>query len=438
MSVRSGNKIFCFLLFLFISSAGHLFSQSGQSAGLEFGAAPPGERWKITTRWDYRVRVDGKYLGYANRELREVFNRQEELPTGWLISGDARILGATKKDGYPVAARLEGTESIQFVLDKNGSVLDAGDNYPRLRGFPTFPDGEIHPGDIWEAPLDVLVRGPNDEKAVLPQTASYRYVGVKPYLDREAHYFEVNWALRYRGFDPEISTFLTQVEGSHRVSLVVDVATGAPIMARDNLQETWRWADNQVEERDGFALIFWTGVPPLDKGGIRREFEDRFPGVVTVVSGSDTPDDNTELDESGKNDNWISELDESVSSGDIFVTETEKGFSVTLMNLHFQPDLAKLLPEDRPLLDILADILSGIPDRTVLIRGHTADLGRPDDQYKLSEERAGTVADELKTRGIDPRRLLYEGVGADEPLASNDTEDGRRQNRRVEFLILED
>lgn len=373
--------------------------------------------------------MDGKYLGYANRELREVFTRQEELPEGWVITGDARILGATKKNGYPVAARVEGSEDIHFVLDKNGSVLDAGDSYPRLRGFPTFPDGKIHPGDVWEAPLDVLVRGPNGEKAVLPQTALYRYLGIKPYNSKEAHYFEVSWALRYGGSDPALSSFLNRVEGSHRVSLVVDAASGAPIMARDNLKETWWWADNQVEERDGFALIFWVGIPPLDKGGIRREFEDRFPGEVTVVS---------EFDDSEKSNSWISGLDESVDSGDIIVTETEKGFSVTLMNLHFQPDLALLLPEDRPLLNTLADILSGIPDRTVLVRGHTADLGRPDDQYKLSEERAASVADELKTRGIDPRLLLYEGVGADEPLATNDTEDGRRQNRRVEFLILED
>lgn len=426
MATRFPDKA---LFFLLIFTSLTTWQILGQSAGLEFDAVPPGERWKITTRWDYRVRMDGKYLGYANRELREVFNRQEELPTGWVISGDARILGATKKDGYPVAARLEGSEAIQFILDKNGSVQDAGDSYPRLRGFPTFPEGEIYPGDIWEAPLDVLVNGPGGEKAVLPQTASYRYIGIKPYLDKEAHFFEVIWALRYRGSDPEVSSFLKQVEGSHRVSLVVDVLTGAPIMARDNLKETWRWADSHVEERDGFALIFWAGVPPLDKGGIRREFQERFPGGVSIVSGNDTSDDN---------DNWISGLDESVSSGEILVTETERGFSVTLMNLHFQPDLALLLPEDRPLLDTLADILAGIPDRTVLVRGHTADLGRPNDQYKLSEDRAETVADELKTRGIDPRRLLYEGVGADEPIASNDTEDGRRQNRRVEFLILED
>ncbi|MCK5248331.1 MAG: OmpA family protein, partial [Spirochaetaceae bacterium] len=136
--------------------------------------------------------------------------------------------------------------------------------------------------------------------------------------------------------------------------------------------------------------------------------------------------------------NLESELDDSYQSGNIMITETTRGLSVTLSNLHFQPDLAVLLSEDRPLLDELANILSGIPGRTVLVRGHTADVGRPEDQYNLSEERAKAVADELSLRGIDPRRLIYEGIGADEPLASNDSEAGRRRNRRVELVILED
>ena len=354
------------------------------------------------------------------------------------MEGDARILGATKKDGYPVAARLDKSESVSFVLARNGAVMDAGDSFPRLRGFPTFPEGKILPGDSWEAPLDVLVAGPDGERAVLPQIASYRYLGPKPYMGEDAHYFEVMWALRYRGYDPDISTFLARVEGSHRVSLVVDAETGSPIMARDNLKETWSWADSSTEERDGFALIFWDGVPPLDRGGIRREFENRFPGEVSSSTNGGSTEGRSAGNEDLINDDLISDFDDSYDPGNIIISETPRGLSVTLRNLHFQPDLALLLPEDRPLLDELADILAGISGRTILVRGHTADIGRYEDQYNLSEERAKVVADELSLRGIDPRRLIYEGVGADEPLASNDSEDGRRQNRRVEFLILED
>ena len=120
------------------------------------------------------------------------------------------------------------------------------------------------------------------------------------------------------------------------------------------------------------------------------------------------------------------------------IVPTPAGLSVTLHNLHFKADTALILPEDRPLLDEIAAVLADIPHRTVVVRGHTAEVGRPAEQDALSEERARTVADELSARGTAPGRLIYEGVGAAEPLAPNDTEEGRRRNRRVELLIIED
>ncbi|MDT8299118.1 MAG: OmpA family protein, partial [Spirochaetaceae bacterium] len=312
-----------------------------------------------------------------------------------------------------VAARLESSEHVEYFLSEDGSVMEAGDSYPQFRGFPTFPDGDIQPDEVWEAPLGVLVRGPKGENYVLPQFASYRYVGKNTYMGRDAHYFDVAWAVRYRGADPAASEFLNSVEGSHKMSLVVDAETGVPIMARDALSERWVWADGDVEQRDGFALIFWDGVTPMDHEEIRQKFDNRFPGAAARLGGDA--------------DNQV-----------IIISDFPGGLSVTLRNLHFLPDLAEILPEDQDLLDELARVIGNIPDRTILVRGHTADVGRPDEQYRLSEERAKSVAEELSSRGIDPRRLIYEGVGADEPTAPNITEKGRRQNRRVELLILED
>ena len=424
-----------------------------------FTFSPPDEKWTVTTRWDYRVRLDGRYLGFANRELREVFIRGESLPGAWEVVGEARLLGATKKNGVPVAARLEDSENLRFLLGHDGTVLEADDGYPRLRGFPTFPEQELREGDYWEAPLDILITGPNGERGVLNQIAAYRYVGKKPYNGRPAHYFDVSWAIRYRGYRPDLAPFLSGVEGSHRVSLVVDAETMAPIMARDNLSERWQWADSRVEQRDGFALIFWKGVPPLDRGGLIEEFADRFPGLVEGDRGSagsepgggpgssgrggagsgDSADDGV----NGRNGpaEGIVFVDEETAldeGGDIVIRETPRGVSVTLRNLHFQPDLAELVPGEEAVLDELAAILASVAYRTILVRGHTADVGRPVDQKNLSEQRAKTIADEVARRGIDPRRLIYEGVGATEPVAPNDSEEGRRRNRRVELIILED
>ena len=477
MGRTAGVRIRCLVFVLLAAAAGRAAGE-----GPSFESAPPGGKWTVVTRWDYRVRLDGEYLGFANRELREVYGRAEDLPGGWRIEGEARLLGATKKNGVPVAARLEGSEAVSYVLGRTGAVSGAEAGYPRLRGFPTFPEGELQPGDSWEAPLEILVYGPRGEKGTLRQEASYRYVGRRPYMGREAHYFDVAWAVRYRGYDPSVASFLKDVEGSHRVSLVMDAETGGPIMARDSLSERWVWADSRVEQRDGFALIFWEGVPPLDTGGVRREFEERFPGLVAAgppgggpeagsggasdggpgptgrdggggTTGGETTggggrSDGSEGsggDPSGRRagseglivDLEDSALDEAEREG-IVIVETPRGVSVTLRNLHFKPDLAELLPGEEGLLDELAAILKGVPERTVLVRGHTADVGRPGDEQALSEERARTVADEMAARGVDPRRLIDEGVGAREPAASNATEGGKRLNRRVEFLILED
>ena len=72
------------------------------------------------------------------------------------------------------------------------------------------------------------------------------------------------------------------------------------------------------------------------------------------------------------------------------------------------------------------------------MKGHTADVGSLESQINLSQVRAKTIVDELSSRGIDADRFLYTGVGGLEPLGDNSTDQGRRINRRVEIIILED
>ena len=417
-----------------------------------FDARPPDERWSVITRYNYRVRINGRYLGHADREIRETYKRVSRSPRGERISGWARVLGATKRNGLPVAARLESSRSVSFLLADSGSVSAALGPFPSLQGFPAFPDGEIHPGDRWEAPIGIGIIGPEGEGGVLPSIASYTYTGPAPYQGRAAHYFEAAWALRYQGYpgtqDP-LARIIKAVSGSHRVTLVVDAESGAPLMARNSLREQWTWADSRVEEREGFALIFWRGVPPLDVNAVAKRFG-RPPAAPPALPPRDTspaappaqgifPEESAALPPAAGGTG--PEQPVPPPPGDteaLTIIPTPAGLSVTLHNLYFKADTALILPEDRPLLDEIAAVLADIPHRTVVVRGHTAEVGRPAEQDALSEERARTVADELSARGTAPGRLIYEGVGAAEPLAPNDTEEGRRRNRRVELLIIED
>jgi OOP family OmpA-OmpF porin len=82
-------------------------------------------------------------------------------------------------------------------------------------------------------------------------------------------------------------------------------------------------------------------------------------------------------------------------------------------------------------------LLKSVPGRTLLVVGHTADVGSPGSQQALSVDRAQAIVDKLKAAGIPPSSLLYEGRGGREPVAPNDTEANKARNRRVEIIVLD-
>lgn len=86
-------------------------------------------------------------------------------------------------------------------------------------------------------------------------------------------------------------------------------------------------------------------------------------------------------------------------------------------------------------LDDLVTILNKYPDTDIEIQGHTDDTGTDTYNQGLSERRAKSVADYLKSKGISSGRLTIKGFGESAPKYANDSEDGRANNRRVEFLI---
>ncbi|MES2623810.1 MAG: OmpA family protein [Pseudomonadota bacterium] len=89
-----------------------------------------------------------------------------------------------------------------------------------------------------------------------------------------------------------------------------------------------------------------------------------------------------------------------------------------------------------PVLDSVSQVLSKYADTRMTVTGHTDSTGAKDYNYNLSNRRAQSVANYLATRGIDQTRLISQGVGPDQPAASNDNENGRAQNRRVELQIV--
>lgn len=102
----------------------------------------------------------------------------------------------------------------------------------------------------------------------------------------------------------------------------------------------------------------------------------------------------------------------------------------------FAYNSAQVQPQFRQTLDQVADILSQYKQTYIDVYGHTDSTGSDAYNQRLSEQRAVSVADYLASRGVQPARIGTRGFGKSQPIASNDTEEGRAANRRVEIKIV--
>lgn len=117
--------------------------------------------------------------------------------------------------------------------------------------------------------------------------------------------------------------------------------------------------------------------------------------------------------------------------------QPEVGQKIILRNIQFETAKSTLLPESFEQLDSLVELLLKYPDMKVEISGHTDNKGKPKDNLMLSQNRAEAVVKYLIEAGVDPEQLVAKGYGQDEPIDTNDNEQGRANNRRVEFKIIE-
>jgi len=114
----------------------------------------------------------------------------------------------------------------------------------------------------------------------------------------------------------------------------------------------------------------------------------------------------------------------------------EKGRTYVIENLFFASDQTQILPESEPALQELFEFLNDNPEVRIRITGHTDWVGSDKDNQILSEGRSNSVKQSMVERGIDPSRMETEGKGESQPVDTNETEEGRQHNRRVEFTVL--
>ena len=131
------------------------------------------------------------------------------------------------------------------------------------------------------------------------------------------------------------------------------------------------------------------------------------------------------------------QLEQQMAGTGVTVTPNPNGNIDLVMpgNITFAFDSASLNPSFRPTLDKLAATMNEYNQNTVTIAGHTDSVGNPSYNMNLSRDRANSVRNYLVSRGVASNRINVVAYGQTRPIADNNSDYGRQQNRRVELTV---
>lgn len=114
---------------------------------------------------------------------------------------------------------------------------------------------------------------------------------------------------------------------------------------------------------------------------------------------------------------------------------SSRGVVVNLPDILFEFNKSRLTQEARSTIKEISGVLRDVQGRRLSVEGHTDAVGTVSYNKKLSDARAHSVANELSSNGIPRERMKVEGLGEGAPIATNNTEEGRARNRRVEVIV---
>jgi outer membrane protein OmpA-like peptidoglycan-associated protein len=392
--------IFKYLFFqaMIFSASFMAYAQEAPGSVFRFrpGQAVP---YSVTERSDWSRYDNGKYTGHVYREVRASIVPSETGGSAF-YRGNFFVFEETLRDLRQSAQAVDAIIPASFWVDDDGTTqIEDDKGFPSLRGFPAFPEGDLKPGAKWTAPGSRAVDPLNSGSfTVVPFVAEYEYKGTELYKGEPVYRISSTYASRCQGE--------FRLQGNHAVDILIRLEDGMLLMMRDNLDETYAWPDGSTLRFRGFTLTFGQGIIPMNQDDVIASLEETI-------------------------------TEDNIQNENIEIATVPEGVRLTVREIRFIPDTASFLPEEQPRLDTIAQALKKVPDRTILVEGHTAALGLPKGEMELSVERARKMIEELVKRGIPAGRFIYKGWGGSKPLGDNSTEEGRRLNRRVEITILE-
>ena len=228
--------------------------------------------YSFTERSDLRVYMNGRYLGLQNK-LVGAFIIPTEGQNGLVYEGNFYITQDTNRNQAAVAAGLHEAIPSSFIIDNEGKLTMLNDNgYPSFRSFPAYSSHNIKKGDVWQAQatraVDPLSKGIITK---MPIYVQYTYSGDDYFNGESVFVITAQWATRYGmnstthyidwGGDKE----LDKATGSHKATLIVSKASGAALVIRDTVDETFYYTDGNSYQFKGTISLFTEYPPAVDR-----------------------------------------------------------------------------------------------------------------------------------------------------------------------------
>ena len=358
---------------------------------------------------------------YLNGQLHnqtQFINRTSTTVTETQKDGSAKLFThymTTQNNFFKTTGKMLSwgeEESVRLYRDKNGQLHDSDNDFlPTVQSVPSFSDKKIKIGESWTSDglevHDCRELFGMDEAIQVPFTATYTYTGDEVIDGNTLQVLEV----QYKFYQNNLTEKHYEQSGTF---------AGAQGQAAQKI-----WWDNEKGELDHYIEEFIIYL--YDTNNNTFAFRGIAHGEVTEYKSVNNKDNLKKLQK--KVDKY--KLD------NISVKQGDKGLTISLDAIQFEPDSDILLPSEKKKIEKLGEILKEFAN-DLLITGHCARRGTVSSQQKLSEERAEAVASYLVELGIrDEYHVFTQGKGAEEPVASNDTESGRIKNRRVEITIMD-
>lgn len=228
--------------------------------------------YKFTERSDLRLYQNGRYVGLQSKIV-SAFIIPSWTDKGLVYEGDFYVDQDTNRNKAQVALGIHEAIPSAFIINSDGNLTMLVDNgYPSFRSFPTFTSRKIQKGDIWDAKamraVDPLSKGIITK---MPIYVRYTYTGDDNYNGEPVYLITAEWATRYNmggtttyvdwGGDKELSA----AQGSHKATIIVSKASGAALVIRDTVDETFIYKDGNKYQYKGTISLFTEYPPAIDR-----------------------------------------------------------------------------------------------------------------------------------------------------------------------------